>query len=165
MKVFLLAALMSLTLVGCATDPTTAAAIANANAEIAKIPVFTVKCTNGCEASYTDPNRLGIAMPTNGWDVAKSIGNNITATITGAVPYVAIGQIANAGIKNAGNNDSSVHNTDNSNNSDNSNHSDNSNRSDNSDRSDNSNHSVVDNHAITDRHDVTTNNTSTTTGE
>ena len=103
-------ALAALTiLAGCATDPATVGHLARAHAEAAKVQTLTLECSGPCKASYIDPrDRPALAMPTNGWDAAKSITGSIERIVTGAVMPAAVAAVAITGIKGAGGNNSSV---------------------------------------------------------
>lgn len=101
--------LVALAIVGCATDPASIAALADAQARINAQPTMTIKCASGCEANYTDPRDRGqIALPTNGWDALKSTVQTGAAVITGVAPWAAVGAVAVRGMKSAGGNDNSV---------------------------------------------------------
>ena len=96
-------------LAGCATDPASVKALADAQAKINSAPTMTIKCASGCEASYTDPRDRGnIAMPTNGWDAVKSAVSTGASVITGVAPWAAVGAIAVRGLREAGGDNNSV---------------------------------------------------------
>ena len=86
---------------GCATDPETAKAIARYNAQQALVPTLTLNCDQGCRAEYRDPSKIQqMAMPTNGWDAAKTVVQTIGGVATSVAPYAALGAVGIAGIKN-----------------------------------------------------------------
>lgn len=90
-------------LAGCATDPVTVKAIADANERAASVPTLVINCKEGCSATYTDPHaRPQMRMPTNGWDAAMAISQGVTSAVSGALPYAAIGAVAVHGLRNAG---------------------------------------------------------------
>jgi hypothetical protein len=107
MTLILAAITMMATLTGCATQATIKD-VAEAHAKLDR-PTMTIKCAAGCEATFTDPrDRPQLTMPTNGWDVAKSVVQTGGAVITQAAPWAAVGAIAVRGIKGAGGNDQST---------------------------------------------------------
>ena len=86
---------------GCATDPETAKVIARYNAQQALVPTLTLNCDQGCRAEYRDPSKIQqMAMPTNGWDAAKTVVQTIGGVATSVAPYAALGAVGIAGIKN-----------------------------------------------------------------
>ena len=88
---------------GCATDPATVEHLARAHAEAAKVQTLTLECSGPCKASYIDPrDRPALALPTNGWDAARSITGSIERIVTGAVMPAAVAAVAITGIKGAG---------------------------------------------------------------
>lgn len=114
MKILIAIAISILLLTaGCATDPETAKAIAKANQAIASKPTLSIECpATGCQfskLSYTDPrDKQGMAMPTNGWDAVKSLGNNAERLGTSVLPVAAAAYIAREGMKNAGHNETNT---------------------------------------------------------
>lgn len=80
-------------LAGCATNPETAKAVAEAQARIASQPTVMIECAQGCKASYTDPRdrAVGVRMPTNGWDAVAGVAGSVERIVTGAVlPAAAV---------------------------------------------------------------------------
>lgn len=97
-------------LAGCATDPATVASLAQAHAEVAKVPTLVLECPSGCSARYTDPrDRPALRQPTNGFDAMVAVSGQIAGMISGAVPYAAIGAVAVRGLREAGDVDQSTH--------------------------------------------------------
>ena len=85
MRTYLTVLLASL-LAACATSPDAVKAVADAQAELAKIKTFEGECSAGCKFSYTDPrDRAHIRLPTNGWDAAIAITGSGERLISGAV--------------------------------------------------------------------------------
>jgi hypothetical protein len=114
-SLMILLACATATLAGCATDAQVKD-VADANKEISKIATISITCPpNGCtigNLSYTDPrDRHYIAMPTNGADVFNHMVDRTFDLAGTAVPFVAIGSVANAAIKNAGHNVTNTTNT------------------------------------------------------
>ena len=74
-------------------------------------PTLTFSCASECELVYNDPNYQP-AMPTTGWDTANVAIQTVGNVALGVVPWLAVGQIAATGIKNAGDRSTTTTSTD-----------------------------------------------------
>lgn len=97
MKIHIVATAILLS--GCATDPLVTKMMLDAQSEARSRPTLSMTCpAGGCTLTYHDPrDNVAIKLPTNGWDAATSIGNNITSIVGAAIVPAVLGSVAKAG--------------------------------------------------------------------